>query len=142
MTNNFKNALNALILLGFMVLAWATQREGYQVPIDMNLKINDDSTAFVLTNFEDAELHHTSIFLTRKRDSTHNDSLKASFFVLKNTDMPPKSTLILPFSRFASKNQMGKIDTFSKFFQPERFVYNGYLNKDGKKATGLFEFTF
>jgi hypothetical protein len=137
MKNSFKNALNALGLLGFMVLAWATKRDINLEPIKMEVKINADSTAFLLKNLENIDFSNgnAQVFVFR-------DTAQATFgrtFFADSVSIKSNATISIPFSEFKSSNGIGAIEIFSKNVKPNRFIFNGALRKD---ASGLFEFDF
>jgi hypothetical protein len=94
MKNSLKNALNALGLLAFMLLAWATSKDRPITPINMEVKINADSTAFILKNEE-------SIDFVNGRITLRNDSAGVNiFYGLDSFNIKPNAVDTLLFKRF------------------------------------------
>jgi hypothetical protein len=142
MKNNVKNALNALGLLGFMALAWATKFEPVEEPIKMSLTFNTDSTAFVLNNLENTDFNNGFVTINRKIDSTRLDN-NAVFFFQDSVSIKALATINLPFGKIKGTAQTGVVDTFSKRFSPARFNYSVFLRGKGRnQVNGNFEFNF
>lgn len=139
MKNNVKNALNALGLLVFMVLAWATQKARPIQVLKMEVAINADSTAFLLKNLEDIPFENGTVNVARTIDKTGADTLFALTFIQNSLAIEAKGTLIVPFGKLIGTNRASKQDTFSKRFRPESFRYFVPLPKD---VDGLFTFDF
>lgn len=139
MKNNVKNALNALGLLAFMGLAWATSKERAMEPIKMDLTINADSTAFLLKNLEEKVFTNGNIVVARLTDTTRRDTVFALTFIKNSVTINAKESIIIPFDNLVGTNRANKLDTFSKRFKPQRFTYSVLLPK---QVDGLFSFNF
>ena len=137
-----KNAVNALVLLIFMILAWASSLILPISPLSMELKINADSTAFVFKNLEDLNINSGFITLRSRLDPTRVDTFPVTDFLREDVTIKAKETLIIPFSTLISSNRWGGKDTLSKRFQFDRVTYSAPIKKDNKDFDGLFEFKF
>ena len=143
MKNSFKNALNALVLFGFMVLAWATSRNLPVESIKMEVKINADSTAFILKNLEDIDFDNGNANVFRQIGTLAADSTIAFNFFKDSLNIKAKETIDLPFNIFLGKNNLGQLDTLSKKIKIVKFNYGVFFKKDNKKPVdGLFNFVF
>ena len=142
MKNSFKNALNALVLLAFIGLAWATKFDIPVEPINMEIKINADSTAFLLKNLESKDFKNGFASVSTKRDSTQlSTSFSVMFSVRDSVDIKSQETITLPFNKFLNSN--GTIDTLSKHIRFDHFTYFVNLkNEKNKSIAGTFEFKF
>ena len=126
-----------------MFLAWATKRELPVEPINMELKINADSTAFVLKNLEDIDFDNGNAIVFRQIGTLAADSTIAFNFFKDSLNIKAKETIGLPFNTFFGKNGVGKRDTLSKKIKIVKFQYNVSFKKDNKNfVEGLFEFVF
>jgi hypothetical protein len=134
MKSNVKNALNALVLLGFMALAWATSKDPIVEPINMEIKINADSTAFFLKNLDNID--YVKGRVTIQVDSAQNG---ISFSLDSNLNVKAKSIDTLLFSRF--KHGIGGT-SFSKRRKLKTFIYSVFPHPAKKDAEGVFEFNF
>jgi hypothetical protein len=136
MKNSFKNALNALGLLVFMGLAWATSKDTPIEPIKMEVKINADSTAFLLKNLEDFDCTNGGISLLV-------DSVGVNiFFGVDSITVKTKAIDTLPFNKFIRTNNLTTRDTFSKRRKVKLFTYTISPHPTVKKASGEFSFGF
>ena len=145
MKNNVKNALNALVLLIFMALAWATSRRySFEGPLKMSVTINADSTAFVLKNLENRDFKDGIIDIYRYEESTAIDSITPRVFSTNQISIKAQEEKVIPFQSFKSYGLHGNIaQTFSKNIKIRRFIYSVY---SGKKKSGYikshFDFIF
>jgi hypothetical protein len=145
MKNNVKNALNALGLLIFMALAWATTPPpSFRETIKMSVKINADSTAFVLKNLENRDFKNGHIDVYRHGERTETDSITALIFTnINQISIGAQQEMIIPFNEFKGYSLRGDIDTFSKNIKIQRFIYSVYLGKrKGKRIKGYFDCIF
>lgn len=139
MKNSFKNALNALALLGFMVLAWATKRDFPIEALKMEVAFNADSTGFLLTNLDSVDFNLGTARVDRKLIGSV-DTTTAPVFFLTNVSIKAKETLTLPIDRFTGFRQTsGGTDTLSKNMTLQRFTYSVILSKG---ADGFFDHDF
>ena len=143
MKNNLKNALNALVLLGFMVLAWATSIDTIEEPIDMKVKINADSTAFLLTNLTDLDFKNGDVNFRRIPDSASVNTLSEFHFFKDSVSVKAKSTVTISFNQFDAFGIIRTVDNSSNGFKLSRFSYSVFLSKQKRKdVIGFFEFKF
>jgi hypothetical protein len=144
MKNNVKNALNALILLVFMALAWATSPPPtFRETIKMSVAINADSTAFVLRNLENRDFKNGNIDIYRHEERIDTDSMSALVFSTNQISVKAQEEMTIPFTEFKGYGLHGNIDTFSKNVKIQRFTYSIYLGKKkGKYIKGYFDFMF
>ena len=138
MKNSFKNVLNLLVLLGFMVLAWATSREELPLEaINMEVAYNADSTGFLLKNLDTVDYNIGRARVDRK-NFNNTDSTTAFAFLLNNISIKANETLTLPLGIFIGSSRIGA-DTLSKNVKLERFLYFANLPSG---VSGLFDHTF
>ena len=139
MKNSFKNVLNLLVLLGFMVLAWATKRELPIEAINMKVAYNADSTGFLFENLDSVDYNIGTAFVQRKT-LNNLDTATASSFFLRNVSIKGNETLTLPLDKFIGfRSVTGAADTLSKNVKLERFTYSVGLPKG---VNGFFDHTF
>jgi hypothetical protein len=129
MKSSLKNALNSLALLVFMALAWATSKKIPLEPIKMEVKINTDSTAFILKNLENIDFQNGKIRL--KSDSAGQFVIH----ILDNFNIKANAVDTLSFNRFL--HELNK-NPFSKKNKLKSFSYLA----DRGKSDGFFSFDF
>ncbi len=133
MKNNVKNALNALVLLAFMALAWATSKAFPVEVIKMEVKRNADSTAFILKNLESID------FINATVDVRTDSARQSVFFRLDSFNIKPNATDTLLFNRFLHVNTQ---KPFSKKENLKEFRFSVFFNKNNGSSEGLFSFNF
>lgn len=133
MKNNLKNALNALGLLVFMALAWATSKADITEPINMEVKVNSDSTAFLLKNLDDIDYSNGSVRVWA------DTSRVGIAFDLDSVNIKAKAIDTLAFSSLTNSTT-GL--AFSKKNKLKEIYFYVSPHPAKKRATGVFNFNF
>ena len=129
-------------VVSFTLLLWqdATKRDTPVEPINMELKINADSTAFILKNLEDIDFTNGNASVRRVALPISDKAVQFSHDSTVN--IKAKETLVLPFNRFKGTDQIGRQEILSKNVKLESFVYELVFTKNSATVGGLFQFKF